>query len=129
MSELFPIDEPLPHEIQRAAMGRPDDVTVEVASSLQLRMYLDAINDNGLNDRLAGVDAFGTPFIAFLEGCDGSGVAGVLVGSPWDGERDYPAGTYCEECSGANPLTLPHLSYPVRVLTRTIAGRQVGGAR
>lgn len=86
-----------------------------LANEQALRDLLDRINVSGLNDKVAGVDHLGNPFLACLTGPYAEGI-GVLVGNPWDREVDYGGSIACQECGAEDLATVERLVFPLTVL-------------
>lgn len=88
-----------------------------VATADALRKRLDALNEAGLDHKLAGVDSRGNVFLACLDGAYAEHIA-VIFGNPWDCEVGPPRGYRCDECSGHEPGTVEDLTFPARVIYR-----------
>jgi hypothetical protein len=87
---------------------------LELEDADALRSLLDLLNEEGVSDRLSGIDSLGEPFLACLAGVYADTVR-VLVADPADTERDQAP--YCDECGQAtNRLGLDALHYPVVVV-------------
>lgn len=84
-----------------------------------LRAYLNAVNDAGLDYGVAGMDARNMPFIAWLTGPYADSEV-VLTIWPWDGEASIRGAEQCDECGASRKdLGLGDLDYPVTVLVRS----------
>lgn len=97
--------------------------TIQLGDADALRRHLDTINERGEDDRCAGIDSAGQPFLAALTGPYATSVR-VLCCDPDDVERDQ--GEYCDTCSQAvTRHGLDTLHYPVVVLQRAESGPTV----
>ena len=95
----------------------PDYGLLVLADAEALRDHLDALNEAGTDDRAAGMDARGEPFLIALDGCYAETEV-VLYGNPWNNEVDWGTGPSCVECMAQRPHRLDSLRFPVRILTR-----------
>jgi hypothetical protein len=86
-----------------------------VGSKQSLRATLDAINEAGIDPKVPGIDAEGTPFLAMLSGPYAEHVE-VALGSPWDPEVDHRTPVRCVECDTHDLSTMEALNFPVVIL-------------
>jgi len=89
---------------------------IEIDDADGLRSLLDDLNEAGALDRVAGVDAAGTPFLAFLAGIYADS-AWVYSYNPRDPEIEpWQGQAKCPECGCVDPFKLTDLVYPVTVI-------------
>jgi hypothetical protein len=86
----------------------------EIADADALRGLLDQLNDAGADDKAAGIDALGQPFLVALTGPYAESER-VILFDPSD--TAYDQAPYCDECGQATRrLGLADLHYPVTVI-------------
>lgn len=88
---------------------------VSVGSDEALRDRLDAMNEQGIDPLVVGVDAAGRSFLVTLQGPYAETEA-VLLGIPWDSEVDWSSGRRCDECGCSEAFGLDDLTFPVDVV-------------
>lgn len=85
-----------------------------------LRDHLDALNDAGLPNEIAGTDANGHAFLAGLSGPYADGTF-VLYISPWDSDASLYGSERCDECGAERAdRNIEALRYPVMVVATDV---------
>jgi hypothetical protein len=99
-------------------MTAPHPVVLRrIADVDEFDRLLSELNEAGITPTVVGLDAHGSPFLAYGWAPGGDGWdTGVLVDDPYSYEFDYTDGHRCEECNSEGRRPLSALSYPVMVL-------------
>lgn len=83
----------------------------------ELVATLHAMNEQGIEPKLSGLDAEGQPFLVQILGPYAERVA-VTLNTPWDSEVSYHNTLHdCEECGAQGDWNLDALTFPVLTLS------------
>ena len=96
--------------------------TMSVRTEDDLFDRMNDMNTSGVDPKVVGLDATGTPFMAQLVGAYASEMI-IICGTPWDSEVEYSTGIRCDECAAQNHHKPSDLEWRVSLIMYVASNR------